>query len=492
MRGRQFKGTPESFAAYQPFHGQRSLQDEGIPLGPKGYLGDLAFFHPHKLPSNVSAISIEGAQDAGKSTFSKSMLLRCSLLQARDVNLQLEQWRTRIISRRSERGLSEYAPVAEYLGATIKKLGKGRRINLLGILQNPTDVIYAGTNIVQEINQDYVDPKIVDAITIAVNRLYGIDPALVGERMIMEALLGLTVDDFVEYNKSERQKSRIEFEKMAIANPRIISQLNLDYDITYIDESYLDAARRAAGAFKTLMSSAYGDVYGDTTSTIRDTLTSPVALIDTEDIPSKSDAILESIIDIAETSAMQYEGTVETGPNDPMRIVPHLQISEEEGVKMKSLMHARTTANKQAVQREVPTSNWRILQHGEIQLAMAGSAGSELRSLAKEIDSGYGARFVLRQADNDSVLDRYRRFMPQAFVELLPYLDNGQAFLCVTGKDPVLIQHQLVGREWGFIKSNFSRDRVAASEPIYEMDVYKDRMKRLLERQKYGQEATPH
>lgn len=479
MRGRVFRGTPEAMAAYQPFVAPKSLQEKGVPVGFKSYLGDLMFFHPFTLPAKTVSIAIEGEQGSGKSTFAKSMTYRLALLQARDAKKEPEKWRTRITSRRSEQGVAEYGPVATKLHAKFHKLGKGNRINLLGLLQSPTDVINATVNIVQEIGKRWDDIKITPAVTIAVYRLFDRSPELVGERLITEVLRSLTLEDFKQYRQSGRDRLMNDFKEEFQADERLRFQLNLDYEITDVDASFVEAAQHAADCLEILMSSDYGDVFGGKES-LYNVLIQRVVLLDTEDIPDNANTILESVIMKAESTAIQYDEASIGTKFDMTRIIPHLNISDEEALAAKSLFHMRTMANTQATTRKKASSLWRLYQFGN-QIVNAGAAGSEIRSLAAEIDQGVGARFFFRQSEDPAVLHRISQFpgMSQHLVEQLPFLEQGEAVLWVRNQPPVLFHHRLLRREIPLIQSNYSRERMAETKPVYEMDEYKERRAKL-------------
>jgi hypothetical protein len=472
MRGRVFRGNPESMAAYQPFVGARSLQNKGVPVGPKSHLADLMFFHPFQLPNETVTIVVDGEKGVGKSVFAKSMIMRCSTLQARNTKMQLEKWRTRITSRRSEQGVAEYEAVAKFLHATVFKLGKGNRINLLGLLDNPTDVINASVNIVQQIGQRWNDVRIGPAITIAVYKLFKESPDLVGELMISEVLRGLTLVDFENYRKTTRDLAMANFKDEFEANPLLRSQLNLDYDVTSVDESFVDAAVHAADCFDVLMGSEYGDVFGGKVS-LRHVLMQRVVMLDTELIPEIANTVLESVIMKAEATAIQYSEETAGTDKDMTRLIPHLNISDEEGIATKSLMHVRFSVNFEAMARAFATSRWRLYQYNT-QRFQAGSADSELRGLAQELDKGVGARFIFRQSDDTDVLERFSRLgLSDQLVEQLPYLEQGEAVLFVKDRPPVRFHHRLVEQEKPLVESNFSRKRVSSTQPIYEMEDYR-------------------
>lgn len=479
MRGRKFKGTPEAMAAYQPFIGLANLTHKGVPIGYNLHTGELVWFHPFMLPTNTTSISIEGEKNAGKSVFAKSMTLRLAMCQARDVNGELESWRTRITSRRSEDGVAEYAPVADYLRGATTKLGKGNRINLFGLLISPTDVINACVNVVQEIGGRRNDVKIAPAVTIATYRLFEMGHRLVSERMLAEVLKTLKAEDFVEYLKTIRRDSLAEFEDEFKADSQLRSQLNLDVDISYADDSYVAAAVHAAECLEVLMSGQFGDVFGGKVS-LRDALMQPVVMLDTEELPENANTMLESVMMRAETSAIQYSKEDIGTDRDMTRIVPHLNISDEEGVAMKSVMHARYLANFEARARAYATSRWRLSQYST-QMTDLGNAGSELRSLAAEIDRGVGARFIFRQVDDPAILQRFSQLgLSDQIVERLPFLDPGEGVLLVRDKPPVMFKHQLTSLELPMIESNSSRMRLTAVQPVYEMDEYVEQRDQLL------------
>ena len=208
-----------------------------------------------------------------------------------------------------------------------------------------------------------------------------------------------------------------------------------------------------------------------------------VVLLDTEDLPENANTMLESVMMKAETSAIQYDESIIGTDKDRTRIIPHLNISDEEGVAMKSLMHVRYLANFEARARAYATTRWRLYQYSS-QVTQAGSVGSEIRSLAAEIDRGVGARFIFRQSNDTDTLHRYSQLgLSDHLVSQLPSFDPGQAVLFVKDRPPVTFQHVRLRREIPLTESNFSRLRLSATQPIYEMPNYRQKRDRLAELQ---------
>ncbi|RWZ78728.1 MAG: hypothetical protein EOT05_03195 [Candidatus Microsaccharimonas sossegonensis] len=448
-------------------------------MGNYTYMADLMFFHPHLIDSKTTSVTVAGEQGAGKSTFAKSMIKRCALLQARDPLGRPEYWRTRIVSRRSENGVAEYGPVAKSLHATFFKIGKGKRINLIGLLKSPTSIISATVGIIQDIGKQYDNIQVAPAVSIAVTRIMKEKPELIGERLIAEALRGLVMTDFDEYYREGRRQLEKDFEQEFTRFPNLREQLRLDATITHVDLSFLETASHAAKCLDRLMGPEYGDAFGGKES-LYDILIQRVALLDTEDIPMLANAFLEAVIMQAENDGVQYDDK-EIGTNrDLSRIIPHLFISDEEGVAAKGLFHLRTQANGSATVRKRATSLWRMYQFG-MQVTEAGSAGSEMRALAKEIDLGVGIRFFMRQSDDTDVLHEISKLpgMTEALVAQMPYFEPGEGVLWIRNREPVRFQHRLLESEIPLVQSNSSRDRLRNIQPIDEMPEYPERLAKL-------------
>lgn len=479
MRGRVYRGTPEAMALYQPSVAPKPLQILGVPLGNYTYMADLMFFHPHLIDSKTTSVTITGEQGAGKSTFAKSMVRRCSLLQARDPLGNPEYWRTHIMSRRSENGIAEYGPMAESLHATFFKIGKGRRINLIGLLKSPTSIISATVGMIQDIGKQYDNIQIAPTVLIAVTRILNEKPELVGERLIAEALRGLVMKDFDEYYKEGRRQLEKDFEQEFKRTPKLREQLRLDATITHVDLSFLETASHAAKCLDRLMGPEYGDAFGGKES-LYEILIQRVALLDTEDIPGLANAFLEAVIMQAQNDGVQYNVN-DIGTNlDLSRTIPHLYISDEEGTAAKGLFHLRTQANGQATVRKRATSHWRMYQFG-MQITEAGSAGSEMRALGKEIDLGVGIRFFMRQSDDSDVLHEIAKLpgMTEELVAQMPYFEPGEGVLWIRNREPVRFQHRLLESEIPLVQSDASRDRLRNIQPIDEMPGYYERLAKL-------------
>jgi hypothetical protein len=476
MRGQVFRGTPESMALWQPYIGSKMLQKRGAPVGIRSELADVMWLHPFTLPGNSISILIKGKKGWGKSTFAKSMALRTCNLQAYNVLKEPEPWRVRITTRKSEEGAAEYRPVLDAMHANNYSLGHGNRINLLGLLRRLTDMINVAINIVQEIGKRRDDSKVSVAITIAVTKLYEQNPKVVGEELIKLKLRTLEISDFIDYFQSLRDDTYKRFEAEFKEDPKLAEQLGFNNnEFPHVDGSFVEAARHAAACFDELTGSSYGDVFGGKDS-LYDVLTQRFVMLDTEDIPDNASAMLEAVQMKAEASAIRYSREDIGSDQDMTRIVPHLSIHDEEGGAMNSLMHARYTANKQNKSRAYGTSDWYLAQY-DYQISEAGSTGSEMRKLAKEIRDGFDTQILFRQPNDDESLHALTKMgLSDSNAYSTTQQDVGQATLFVQGYPTVSFQHLLFEAEVPLVQTDSSRQRGARSTPVWTQDEAKRRL----------------
>lgn len=470
MRGRVYRGSPQSVALYQPFVGRRNLVEEGIVLGTKSDVADLAYLHPFNLPNDSTNIAGDGVKNAGKSAFAKSFALRCSMLQAYNVLGEPEYWRTRIISRKSEGGSAEYLPLLNAVGAKMVSLGKGKRINLIGLLRKPADQMNATINVVQEIGLVRNNPKISTSISIAIQQINELNPRMMGEAVIAEKLKGLDLTDFQKYFKDKRDAVRAMFKTEFEENPDLIWQLNMDgEDTAHVDASFLDAARFAAGCLDELMGPAFGDVFGGTDS-LYDVLSMRFLVLDLEEMQENAFSLFDSVLMLAEASAIRYSKEDINTEWDMTKIIPSAGIRDEEGgaMAMGSLMHARATAimqNKSRAYRRVEIS----LAQYEYQISEAGSVGTELRNLARQIDNGYDTRLIFRQANDEAILHRLSSKLQWSDEDVFSstQLAPGEAFLWVRGQPAMRFQYLIFDEEEEYIYTNSSKARGGQTIPLW-------------------------
>lgn len=470
MRGRVYRGSPKSMILFQPFITTKRLQQRGAIVGTKTELNELHWYHPFTLPGNSVSCLIEGMKGWGKSTYAKSMTYRLSGLQAYDVLGNLEEWRTRITVRKSEEGSGEYDKLMEFLHVKIHKLGQGDRINLLGLLRRPTDLINATINLVQEIGKQYDNPKISIAVYIAVMSIFAEDSRLAGERLIARRLKALVLQDFKDHYKADREATKAMFAQEFAENPELLTQLRLDDEsVDVVDESFVDAAQHAARCLEELMGSNYGNVFGGKDS-LYEILAQTWSVIDEEEMPENARTALSAILMLAEASAIRYAKEDIGTANDMTKIVPKVNVHEEVGDAANSLMWLRYAANKQNKSRAYSTADWYLAQY-DTQVSEAGSVGTEKRNLSKQLSNGFDQRILFRQPSDDTVLQRFSKELgwSDQDVEKLTQLNIGEGILWVRDKPTVRFQHLLFDFEVPIVESNSARQRGARSTPVWSL-----------------------
>jgi hypothetical protein len=460
MRGRAFRGSPLAIASWQPFITPRPMQKRGVPIGIDLQSGRVVLFHPFGMPTHSSSFVIEGEKESGKSTFMKSLILRSAALQAWDVDGQPTEWRSRVNSRKPEQGVAEYAPVTETLRSTVYDIGRGAAINPLALFTREADVIDVSINLVQEVAGGPVGEKVSMAVMAALRGIFmsnlrdKVSPAILEMR-----LRNLTKADFVSYIQDNHNRFFKELNASPEDEVRLKKQLQIDTSTPAVDESYVEAARFAADCFTQLLYGDYGGIFAGTES-LYEVLSNPMLTLEWENVNDKSRAILEAILMKAEASAMSYtQAELATGRN-PARIIPHASFGDEEAGAVKLLMHLRYEAERANKARMYPTASFRAVQY-YVQLTDVGSAGSEMRTLAREIELGVGARILFRQPSDPDFLERFSKLGMSDFnVSLLHQQTQGQMMIYVRDQPVLRVQHVLFPSEVPLVKTNSVRDRM--------------------------------
>lgn len=472
MRGQAFKGNPASMSLLQPFITPKHPQTEGIPLGFELRTGKIVMFYPWTLPTHSTTCQIEGMKNSGKSAFMKMLMARMLCLQAVDAYGQPTLMRGRINSRKSEQGIAEFAPLADALATPIYDLAESGSINLFGLFNSEADIIEVALNIIEEVAQEKPRPQVSLAVMVAVRRILQARERVISPPLLEAMLRTLTLEDFKQYHESNRASLRLQFKDAFAGNAQLLEQLSLDKPIHEVDQTYLYEARVAADCLSQLVNGNFGRAFGGSNS-LYDVLSQQVVALNWENLPSNAQTILESVLLKAETSAI-VQAKRSLGHNqDLSNIIPHINLSDEEGGAMKSLMHARFMAEKQNKSRAYPTLDIRAVQYYS-QVTKAGNEGSELRELAEEIENGVGFRIIFKQPSDTDFLERFSRLgMSESDVALLPQLETGQAMLWIRDHPPLLFQTVLTPTELPLVQSNSARAAMATTLPIWNSKEYR-------------------
>lgn len=467
MRGQAFKGNPGSLSLWQPFVTPRHPQAEGIPLGYELRTGKIVMFYPWTLPTHSTTFQIEGEKNSGKSTFMKVILPRLLCLQAADAYGNRTKMRGRINSRKSEQGVAEFAPLADALATPIYDIAAEGAINLFGLFSQEADIVELAIDIVEEVSGQKPAPHVAIALMVAVQSIMASKHVVITPELLEIRLRSLTIVNFQHYHDNTRANLYEDYRELLGAQPSLASDLGLLETAREERRDYIAAAQMAADCFSQLIRGNYGGAFGGKNS-LYDVLSEQVVALNWENLPDNAQTILEAVLMKAEASAIVQSKRMIGGERDLSRIIPHINLSDEEGGEMKSVMHARATANRQNKSRAYPTAEFRAVQYYS-QVTKAGSAGSELRSLAEEIENGVGCRIIFRQPNDVDFLQRFSRLgMSDTDVAILPHLQTGQAMLWLRDHPPLVFQTVLTPSELPLVQSNSARSAMSASFPMWE------------------------
>ena len=474
MRGQAFKSTPSAFAMWQSWISPKHPQYEGIPLGYDLRTGKVVMFYPWTLPTHSTTFGAEGEKNSGKSTFLKVVMPRLLGLQAKDAYGNPTLMRGRISSRKSEEGVAEFAPLSTALASPVYDIGQEGSINLFGLFTEEADLIEVAINIAQEVAGHNLPAQASIAIMVAMRKLFESSLAAISPTTLEVVLRQLTLADFADYHRQNQHAAIDQFKDELVDRPQLLAQLQLDIPEGTIDESSLWAARQAADCFSQLVNGNYGRAFGGR-NTLYEVLTQQVVTLDWETLPVNAQSILEAVLMKAEASAIVKAKRGLKSGRDLSLIIPHIDASDEEGGAMKSLMHARATADRQNKSRAYPTASFRAYQYYG-QITQAGNVGSEIRSLGQEIENGVGARIIFRQPNDTDFLQRFARLgMSDSDIELLPQLEPGQAFLWLRDHPPLLFQTVITAAELPLVQSNSARTNMANAIPVWSSADFRER-----------------
>lgn len=479
---RSFRATTEAFSLWQPGIVPKDLQAYGVPVGYEQVTGRIVWLWLHSLNPEANYIRIEGMKGSGKTTFMKSMMIRMSCYQARDVRMEREFLRSRVSSRKPNAGLAEYVPVLNFLETDIHSLGKGAGFNVFGLFRTQAEVSVVAVFLANHLAQGRMNPTIRVAILAGVHKMFASNTSPHPKRL-EKILRTLNYEDFLAFYLEDNVLVEKVLEKEELAFPATTGEMALtrkdvretrpeEIGTTLFEERHLKAANDAADIFLEFVRGFKGIFMGE--DSMRDILTGDIVGIDEYDMADGAAEIWEAIVNKAEANALSY------GSSDEelllTKLLPHINWSDEEGEAMNSTFHARFKAQKVNKLRALPTALVEAQQY-HIQGDQSGQEGSEHRKYSMEIEFGVGGYIIFRQPDSPSYLDKYReRGMPEEYVKLLPKQQTGQATLFVPGKAPVRFNHALLPSEIPLIQTTQASIQMNTHTPITETDEWARRV----------------
>lgn len=477
MRGKAFKGNPNSIALWQPWIAPAHYQTTGIPLGFDLRTGKVVVFNPWSLPTHSTTFGIEGEKNSGKSTFLKTVVGRLMGLQGKDAYDNPCLMRGRINSRKSEQGVAEFGKLSDALYSPVYDLGE-TSINLFGLLKSEADLIEVTIMIAQEINKGPIGVDIALAYMVGIRNMLRDAPEVVSPPVLEVILRNLTLRDFIEYHQTNNNELHQQFEEELLLRPNLKEQLQINNYDTTVDQSNLDAAKTAANLLGQLLRGDYGRSFGGKNN-LYDVLSQQLTTLNWETMPENARNILEAVLMKAEASAIVRAKNGTGSGLDLSTIIPHVNMSDEEGGAMKSPMHARFMADRQNKSRAYPTADFRAVQYYS-QVTKAGDADSAMRGLAEEIELGVGCRFIFRQPDDTTFLERFSRLgMSDPDVAFLPKLGQGQAVIWLRDHTPLYYQHVVTAPELPLIQTNSQRQSMVNTTPVWDNAKFQQRAREL-------------
>jgi len=485
MSGRTFRATTEAAALWQTGIIPAELQSHGCIIGYEQVTGKLVKFWPYSLNAEANYIRFEGMKGKGKSTLMKSLMVRLPIFQARNVERELETFRTRVSSRKPNAGLAEYEPILNMLGTTAHDLAGGKGINIFGLFKTEGEVALFAIYLARLLTNENLPTSVRIAILAGVNKMFT-NSNTKAHPVVLEAILrGLTLPDFQKFYTEGNKLVYDILEQENEAFPTTMKELSLrPNDVSgYRPEvitaqsfqtMHTQAAIQAADIFLEFTRGFNGVFKG--TDDLYDVLCEPTVGLDWYNLPEGAAEIIESALMKAEANALSYKKDGNQSGLDLTKIIPHASFSDEEGEAMNSVFHARFKAQRTNKLRSFPTAVFEAQQY-HIQGTEAGDAGSEHRKFAAEIEFGVGAYVIFKQPDSSDYLEKYRqRGMPDEYVELLPRLEAGQAVLFVPGRMPLRFNHFLLPSEVPLINTTEASEQMNTHTALSEMKEWKERI----------------
>lgn len=488
--GRSFHGSTEAFSLWQPGTVPADLQKYGVFLGFEQVTNRLVYFWPAGISPDANLIKVLGLRGGGKTTFMKTLGTRLPVLQAYDVNLQLETFRLRFNSRKPNQGQDEYALVLDALQADSYDLSKGGGFNLFTLFRTEAELSVYAVYLGKHLGGGTIMPDVKIAIMAGVHKMLKDTTRTPHQNYLEEILRTLSYDDFNAFYEDDNRRVRQVVEKEAAEFPDTLENIAMtpsdlrDFrpesdDSGSIDASekqrfearHLAAARHAADLFLEL-SRGYGGAFNGNRS-LESLLMGDTVGLNWYNLADGAGEIIEPTIMKAEANSLVYDKS--SGSLDLTKILPHATLGDETGEANDSEFHTVIKAQRVNKIRMMPNVLIEAQQY-TIQGTLAGAEGSPHRKAAMEIENGIGAYVIFRQPDDQETRNYFLdKRMAEPMVNLLHTMQTGQAVIYVPGEPPVRFNHQVLPSEWPLIQTTEAREQLNTFVPLSEMDEWKRR-----------------
>ena len=476
IRGKAFSGTPVDAALMNPWVTPPPLCERGIVLGIDLRTGRVIYFDPWDLKAREIITGLIfltlGERNSGKSSLFVMLVMRLLTRQAGLLRGVPQQMSARMTTRKAMAGGSvEFKPLNDHLEGTFIDLQNAGGINLFDPRMGMTefDILETAINICELANNDQpltgFQPLVLQVGVNKMLRSYG----TVASPDILEVVVrGLDLQDVRDYFNNANSRALKHFTSSLNAQPELATQLKLETsrpanvpaadferDKMYVSQQL---GRVLRGDF--------GQIFGGENS-LYDVLSEPMVTISMAGLNLKARSLFESMLWKWSTTA-QLRGD--------HKLIPGINATDEEYEGLSSLMYTRFWAASVQKARAVRTFDIRAMQYLR-QLTEAGSADSEIRSLARQIALGVGAYFIGRQPSNDTtVLDELVGLgVSDLNAEFMTRVRTGQFMLKVPGHPGVVFQAVLTPTELRLAETNQSTDAMNTFAPALTKEMLEQR-----------------
>lgn len=422
---RTFAGTADSAALMQPWVTTPQPLQYGIPQGYDMRTWQTWNIDPVMIKNQTTKLHSTifhfiGEKGGGKSTALKTFTLDFLALQAGVVDGVPQPSRAWINDLVHEGEEGEFAGITSKFRRCKKlSLAKDASINIFdsGMNLSEWDMLEIAINVAEtgagHVLQNY-EPLALQVAMYTMRNQFG--PLSCPE--VLEIILrSQDIRDLVDYYSVGDTEVLKRFADVFDERPELERQLQLRLDrpLNINQYEFRRDSARVASYFTRILRGDFGRSIGGQNS-LRSILTSPMVHIDWTGLNTNAYTLIEALLWKWQSVALN---------NNDLDMIPHVKASDEEGIAMKNLMHARFESDYSKKGRRIRTIDLRSFQY-DVDLLEAGAEGSELRALGRNIDMGVGGRFYTRQTDDPAVRERMaRRGISDLDIEKLMTIGQG-------------------------------------------------------------------
>jgi hypothetical protein len=373
-------------------------------------------------------------------------------------------------------GSVEFKPLNDHLVGTYLDLQNAGGINIFDPLMGMSefDILETAINICELANNDQTlrgfQPLVLQ---VAVSKMLRQYSAVASPDILEVVVRGLELSDVHEYFRLANNRALAHFTTALLDQPKLAEQLKLETErpttipLADFEHDKLYVSQQLGRVLR----GDFGQIFGGEKS-LYGILSQPVVTINMAGLNLKARSLFESML---------WKWTVTAQLRGDRQLSPGINGADEEYEGLYSLMYTRYWASSVQKARAARTFDIRAMQYLR-QLTEAGSADSEIRSLARQIALGIGAYFLGRQSNDDpTVLNEMTSLgISDLNAEYMTQLRTGQFMLKVPGHPGVFFDAVLTPIELRLAQTNQSTDAMNTFAPAL---TYADLVRR---RKQYG------